>query len=89
MRNMIIEITNEKLGYATNEMGFTFDEAIEMMAMTNDKTTDEVHEILADEAEDTEAIIQFERGAEAAWDGPTYDMEAQDELTQNLMRRGA
>ncbi len=79
MRNMTIEITDEKLAYATKEMGFTFEEAISMMAMTNGITENEVHEILADEARDEEGEYEFETASEnAALRAAEYDAETQD-----------
>lgn len=103
MRNMIIEITNAKMDEAQREMGFTVEETLEMMAITNDITVEEVERRLhADDARQTELAIQamkdepfdpdlyeHEMRCENAWmTQAEYDPEAQDEMRRDDMMGG-
>lgn len=79
---MMIEICDAKLKYAMSEMGFTYEETIHMMAISNHISEADVEEILGDEVLDAQyqEMIQFERASERAWEGSAYDPEAQIEI---------
>ena len=58
MKNIQVAVTQETLRNGVEGMGFTYAEVIEMMAMTNEITTDEVEARLKrEEDSETDAYI--------------------------------
>lgn len=73
-----MKVCNDNL-VALMNAGNSYLEAVQALADQNNINLDKVDEILADEAEDVEAVMAYENECENAWLNE-YDAEAQLDL---------